>query len=99
MPVLICGSKTTIGKKKEKSRISTVQIDKLRDLLGIRRMDKVLNPRVRELCVVTKEVDEKIDEGEYNRNAKSVPVGEGLLKKKKKSFGCEASKENGAGEE
>ena len=31
--------------------------------LGIRRMDKVLNARIRELCGVTKGVDERIDEG------------------------------------
>ena len=34
-----------------------------RGLLGIRRMDKVLDARIRELCGVTKEVDERIDEG------------------------------------
>ena len=32
-----------------------------RDLLGIRRMDIVPNSQVRELYVVTKEVDERID--------------------------------------
>ena len=31
-------------------------------LLGIRRMDKVLNTRTRQLCRVKKGVDEKIDE-------------------------------------
>ena len=34
----------------------------LRDLLGIRRMDKIQNERIRELCGVTKGVDERIDE-------------------------------------
>ena len=32
-------------------------------LLGIRRMDKVPNTRIRQLCRVTKVVDKKIDEG------------------------------------
>ena len=40
-----------------------IQIDNLRGLLGIRRMDRVLNAWIRELCRVMKEVDERIDEG------------------------------------
>ena len=39
MPILISGSKTMIQKEEEMSRITVVQMDKLRDLLGIRRMD------------------------------------------------------------
>ena len=38
-------------------------MDNLRGLLGIRRMDKVPNARIRQLCRVTKGVDEKIDKG------------------------------------
>ena len=45
MPVLMYGSKTMIWK--ERSRIRTVQMNKLRDLLGIRRMGKVPNARIR----------------------------------------------------
>ena len=37
-------------------------MDDLRDLLCIRRMDKVSNAWIRQLCGVTKGVDEKIDE-------------------------------------
>ena len=33
-----------------------------RGLLGIRRMDKVINAWIRQLCGVTKGVDEKNDE-------------------------------------
>ena len=40
-----------------------VEMDNLRCLLGIRKMAKVPNARVRELCRVTKGVDERIDEG------------------------------------
>ena len=46
-----------------RSRIRAVQMDKLRGLLGIRRMGEVPNARIRQLCGVTKGVDEKIDEG------------------------------------
>ena len=35
----------------------------LRGLLGIRRIDRVLNPWIKELCRVMKEVDEGIYEG------------------------------------
>ena len=38
-------------------------MDNLIGLLSIRRMDKVLNAQIRQLCRVTKGVDEKIDEG------------------------------------
>ena len=58
VPVLIYGSETVIWREKGRSRIRDVQRDKLRGLLSIRRMDKVQNARIRELCEVTKVVDE-----------------------------------------
>ena len=56
------GSETMIWKKK-RSRIRAVQMDNPRSLLGIRRLNRVLNVRIRFLCGMTKEVDERIDEG------------------------------------
>ena len=64
-----------------------VQMDNLRGLLGIRRIGRVLNARIRELCEVKKGLDERIDEGvlqwfghveriESDRIAKGVYVGE-----------------------
>ena len=47
--------------KEERSRIRDVQMENLRCVLGIRRMNKVPNARIRELCGVTKGVDERID--------------------------------------
>ena len=38
-------------------------MDNLRGLLGIRRMDRVPNAWIRELCRVKKGLDERIDEG------------------------------------
>ena len=38
--VLMCGSETMTCKEKERSRIRVVQMDNLRGLLGIRKMDK-----------------------------------------------------------
>ena len=49
--------------EKERTRIRGVQMDNLRGLLGIRRMDKVLNARIRLLCLVMNGVDKKIHDG------------------------------------
>ena len=62
-------------------------MDNLGGLLGIRRMDKVPNAWIRQLCIMMKDVDKKIDEGvlhwyghvermENDRIAKRVYVGE-----------------------
>ena len=63
VPVLMYSSETMIQKDMEKSRIRAVQMDNLRGFLGIRRMDKVLNAQIRELCRVTKGVDKRIEGG------------------------------------
>ena len=57
MPVLMYGSETMIWKEMERSRIRAVRVANLRGFLGIRRIDKVPNARIRELCGVTKRVD------------------------------------------
>ena len=86
MPVLTYGSET-IWRENERPRIWAVQMDNLKRLVGIRRIDKVPNARIRKLCGVKKGVDEKIDEGvlrwfghgermEKDRIAKRVYVGE-----------------------
>ena len=46
VPLLTQGSETMLWKEKERSRIRAVQMDNLRGLLGIRRMDRVLNARI-----------------------------------------------------
>ena len=50
--VLMYGSETMLWKEKEKSRVRAVQMDTLRGLLGLRRMDRVPNAWIRELCEV-----------------------------------------------
>ena len=76
-----------LWKEKEKSRIRAVQMDNLRGLLGIRRIYRVSAARIRELCAVTKGVDQRIEEGvlrwfgyvermENDRIAKVVYAGE-----------------------
>ena len=57
------GSEIMVWKENERSRIRVVLMDDIKGFVGIRRMDKVLNARVRELCEVTKGVDKRINEG------------------------------------
>ena len=63
VPVIMYGSETMLWREKARSRVKAVQMDNLRRLLGIRRMDRVPNVRIREFCGVRKGVDERIDEG------------------------------------
>ena len=42
VPVLMYGNETMLWREKERSRVRAVQMDSLRGLLGIRRMDRVL---------------------------------------------------------
>ena len=62
MPVLMYGNETVIWKEEERSRIRLVQMDKIRSLLDIRRMDKVPNTWIRESCRIAKVMDERIEE-------------------------------------
>ena len=52
--VLTYGSETILLKEKERSRVRSVQMDNLRGLLGIRRIDRVPNARIRS-CVEYRE--------------------------------------------
>ena len=90
LSVLTYGSETIIWREKERSRIWAVQMDNLTGLLGIRRIDTVHNARIRQLCGVTKRVNEKIDEDvlrwvghvesvDNDRIAKRVYVGSVLV--------------------
>ena len=62
VPLRMYGSETMLWKEEEISRIRAKQMDNLRGLRDIRRIDRVPNARIRELCGVTKGVDERIDE-------------------------------------
>ena len=50
-----------LWKEKDRSRIRAVQVENLRGLIGIWMMDKLPNARIRELCGVTKRVEERMD--------------------------------------
>ena len=56
------GSETIIRMEKQRSRVRAIQLDDLRSLLVIRRVDRAPNAGIRVLYEVKKEVDEKIDE-------------------------------------
>ena len=49
--------------EEERSRIRAAQMENFRNMLGIMRMDKILNAQLRNLCRMTKGVDKKIGEG------------------------------------
>ena len=49
VPVLVYGIETMLWREKERSRARAVHMDNRRGVLGIRRMDKVPNARIREL--------------------------------------------------
>ena len=72
VPVLMYGSETIIWKEKKRSRVRAVQMDILRGLLDVRRMNRVPNARIWELFEVKKGLDERIDAGMF----------------KEKRFGC-----------
>ena len=57
VPVLMYDSEIMLWKEKERSRFRAVQMDNLRGLFGIRRVDRVRNLRISELCGVTKGID------------------------------------------
>ena len=63
VPALIYDSETMLWEEKERSRIMAVQMDNLRGMLGIRRIERVPNARIRELCRLKKGLDERIYEG------------------------------------
>ena len=63
VPVFTYGRDTMLWIEKERSIGMAVQIDNLRGLLGIRRMNRVPNARIRELCGVRKGLYERIGEG------------------------------------
>ena len=43
MPIIMYGSEIMILKKEERLRMRTVQMDNFRSLLGIQKIDKILN--------------------------------------------------------
>ena len=61
--ILMYSSETMIWKEKKRSRIRAVHIDNLRGWVGIKRIDRFPNAQIRELCEVTKGVNERIYEG------------------------------------
>ena len=61
MPVLLYDRETMLWIEKERSRIRAVQMDDLRGLQIVMRMNRVPNVRIRELCGVAKWVGEIIE--------------------------------------
>ena len=57
--LFLCMAVRMLWKEKERSRVRDIQMDNL----GIRRMNRILNAWIREICGVRKGLDERIDEG------------------------------------
>ena len=47
VPVLLYGSATMMWREKERSRVKYVQMNNLRGLLGVSRINRVLNARIK----------------------------------------------------
>ena len=62
VPLPLHGSETMIWREKEGFIVRAIQMDNLRGLLDIRKMNRVSNARNRELWGRVKEVDERIEE-------------------------------------
>ena len=91
MPVLMYGSETMMWKEEERSRIRAVQMHNLRGLLGIRRMDRIPNSRIGELCGVTKGEDERTDEGVLRLFDHKVRMEKDRIAKRTYSWECAGS--------
>ena len=87
VPILMYDSEIMLWKEKERSRIKAVQMDNLRGLLGIGKIDRIPNSWIKELYGVKKGLNEEIDEDvlrkfgpiertERDRVANRVYVGE-----------------------
>ena len=50
------------GREKERPRIRAMKMNNIRGLLGVRRLYRIPNARVRELCSVKKRLDKRIGE-------------------------------------
>src|SRR5678816_4185262 len=90
LPVLLYGSETIFWNKKYRSKVQCVQMDNLRSMLGVRRINKMRNERIRELCGGKKGVNERINEsmlkwfGHVERRAKRkwIESGKECLKER-----------------
>src|SRR5678815_335511 len=55
-------SESMVWNKRYRSKVQCVQMDNLRSVLGVRRIDKMRNERIGELCGAKKRVNERINE-------------------------------------
>src|SRR5678815_2512779 len=61
LPVLLYSSETMVWNKKYRSKVQCVQMDNLRGILGVRRIDKMRNECIREMCGMKKGLNERIN--------------------------------------
>jgi hypothetical protein len=89
---LLYGSEVTVWCPKYRSRVQAVQMDNLRSVLGVRRIDKMRNERIRELCGVERGMNERINESLLRWFGHMERMDESRLVKRMYSSECEGSK-------
>ena len=92
LPVLMYGSEAMVWNPKYRSKVQAVQMDNLRSVLGGRRIDKMRNERIREMCGVEREMNERINESLLRWFGHMERMDESRLVKRMHSSECEGSK-------
>ena len=62
LPVVMYGSKEMVWSQNYRSEVQTVQMNYLRRVLGVRKIDKMRNEVIIELCRIKKRLNGKISE-------------------------------------
>ena len=62
-PTLLYGCKTWVMKKRDRKRIEAVEMNCLRNICGVRRIDRVSNAEIRRRCGKSGGVSQKMDQG------------------------------------
>src|SRR5678815_4421311 len=78
-----------------RDRVQCVQMDNLRGELGVKRIDKMRNERIRELCGVKKGVNERINESTFRWFGHVERMDDGRLVKPIYSSQCAGNRPAG----
>ena len=62
LPVLLYGSECMVWDRTYRSKVQAVQMDNLRSVLGVKKIDKIRNEFIRTVCGVEKGINERVNE-------------------------------------
>src|SRR5678815_191057 len=88
-------SETMVWNKRYRSKVHCVQMDNLRGVLGVKRIDKMRNERIRELCGVKKGVKERINESTLRWFGQVERMNDSRLVKRMHSGECVENRPGG----